>query len=282
MLRSKEKGEKTLRNKLKIYVISLTLITLIVLLLPFSLSYLMKKQVFYFTSGAIDSWILFWGSYVGAIIGSIAALVIAHFEIKKQHEQQIQEIVNESEFMFQRDIEGYLLRYKIEKLDEMIQLATDLYYTIDRTGTLLYEKMERDLLVHEGMLEINETDRSEKDEQTFTTITTNTRKAELLVRKLQTLASYFPSMQDDLATIVEQLKQLDTAQSIILSDDESFQQFMQEDEAGIRLYVAPMHQLTNFIASFIAKKVKVELHNHLQAVKELSGYHLKIAKEPSK
>src|SRR5699024_12072679 len=78
-------------------LILVSLITTITVLLPFLFSYSLKHEWLQFISGPIESWIGFWGSYIGAIIGSAAVFIVAKHQIKKQHEQQINDIQAESE-----------------------------------------------------------------------------------------------------------------------------------------------------------------------------------------
>jgi len=108
-------------------LILVSLITTITVLLPFLFSYSLKHEWLQFISGPIESWIGFWGSYIGAIIGSAAVFIVAKHQIKKQHEQQINDIQAESEELFERKMEGYAQRKRIEKLDEMLTATTKLY-----------------------------------------------------------------------------------------------------------------------------------------------------------
>lgn len=115
-----------MNRKSHAFILAASIIT-VTILLPFLFSYLLNNEWLQFISGPIESWIGFWGSYIGAIIGSAAVFIVAKHQIKKQHEQQINDIQAESEELFERKMEGYAQRKRIEKLDEMLTATTKLY-----------------------------------------------------------------------------------------------------------------------------------------------------------
>lgn len=45
-------------------------ITIVILVIPLALVFMMEREIMAFTIGEVDSWIMFWGSYIGAIIGA--------------------------------------------------------------------------------------------------------------------------------------------------------------------------------------------------------------------
>lgn len=106
------------------------LIVVIVLGSPIFLAFLLDAKLFSFASGEVDSWIMFWGSYIGAIIGASAVYFVAQFQIKKQHEQQmtllklenkqqIKAIEIENKQSTKREMKKFYLTNKLEKIEDM-------------------------------------------------------------------------------------------------------------------------------------------------------------------
>ena len=232
-----------------------------------------------FASGAIDSWILFWGSYVGAIIGSIAVYVVAKIQIKKQHEQQIEEIKSESEHLYQRDIEGYLLRNKIDKLDAMVKVADELYLRLKDIEKDVYPMMETLLLDSIDDLNISDEEKEGKYDFFFENITENNKQSNLLLRKLRTLSSYLPEMKEDLNEIETLLQEVDRDINIVFNVENGYRRFMSMSYPNITLEIPSLPSLHKKLPEFIVYKLRAELQKNLHEVKVLAGEHLVLTKE---
>lgn len=88
---------------------------------PVVVAILLDFSIFKFATGQVDSWIMFWGSYLGAIIGASAVYFVAQLQIKKQHEQQIEAIRIENKHSISREIEQFLITTRLNKFEEAIK-----------------------------------------------------------------------------------------------------------------------------------------------------------------
>ncbi|WP_156289436.1 hypothetical protein [Oceanobacillus salinisoli] len=93
---------------------------------PIVLTILMDFPIFNFASGQVDSWITFWGSYVGAIIGASVVYFVARLQINKQYEQQIRGIKLENEHSTKREMRQFLITNKLGKYEQLIEVCNQL------------------------------------------------------------------------------------------------------------------------------------------------------------
>lgn len=247
--------------------------------LPFFVAFLMKKEVYTFTSGAIDTWILFWGSYIGAIIGSIGVYIVAKFQIKKQYEQQIEEVKSESELMYQRDIEGYLLRNKTDKLEEMIHAADEMLMELKGIEKHFPKMIETSFLDTLGQLDMEEEEKEEQYDHLFENITSGNQRCNSLFRRLRTLSSYFPDMKDELNEVETLLQELDREIGILFNVEKGYEYFIQRRDREISFDIPSLPPLFQKLPEFIVYTLKAELSNSLREVKVLAGEHLVLGKE---
>ena len=67
------------------------------LVVPVLLAKLLELNIFSFAMGKVDTWITFWGSYLGAIIGASVVYFVAQLQMKSQQELQIEAIKIENQ-----------------------------------------------------------------------------------------------------------------------------------------------------------------------------------------
>lgn len=125
-----------MKSKKTNYIVVFMMI--IVLLLPFFLDSLIKKNVVRFDPGTVDSWINFWGSYVGAIIGASVVYFVAIVQIKKQDEQQMTEMELRGKYEIKREMKLFYMTTKMEKIEELIENVDELLTIIPRLFTHMY------------------------------------------------------------------------------------------------------------------------------------------------
>lgn len=75
------------------------LLVISILGIPLALVFILQTDLFNFSIGEVDSWITFWGSYIGAIIGASVVYFVARIQIKSQYDQQSETL---------REIEQYI------------------------------------------------------------------------------------------------------------------------------------------------------------------------------
>lgn len=96
------------------------------LLVPVLLAKLLELNIFSFAMGEVDTWITFWGSYLGAIIGASVVYFVAQLQMKRQQELQIEAIKIENKNSTRREMHQYYLTNKLEKIEEMHKLFNEL------------------------------------------------------------------------------------------------------------------------------------------------------------
>ena len=111
------------KMKNKIYVF---LLVIVVMGIPLALVFMLETEILNYTIGEVDSWIMFWGSYIGAIIGASVVYFVARLQINKQHEQQIESIKLENIQSTKREMRSFYLKNKLKKIEEMLILVDKL------------------------------------------------------------------------------------------------------------------------------------------------------------
>ncbi|MCM3705330.1 hypothetical protein M3205_06255 [Cytobacillus firmus] len=86
---------------------------------PVLVASLLEMGIFSFAKGEVDTWITFWGSYLGAIVSASVVYFVAQLQIKKQQELQIEAIRIENENSTRREMKNFYLKNKLEKIEEM-------------------------------------------------------------------------------------------------------------------------------------------------------------------
>lgn len=123
--------------KRNIYVIIFIIVSLILIAFPFVLDMLIQNGVIAFAPGAIDSWIDFLGSYIGAIIGASVVYFVALMQVKKQNEQQMVLLELRSKYELQREMRFFYSTKLMEKVEEFIAAIDQMIVHIPK----IYEAM---------------------------------------------------------------------------------------------------------------------------------------------
>ncbi len=142
-----------MKNRILVFAIMLVVIGT-----PLILVYLLDKEIFSFASGQVDSWIMFWGSYTGAIIGASAVYFVARFQLQKQHEKQLKAIEVENKHNEKREMEQFLITTKLDKYEKTIEVC-------ERLSNLLM-KISNEFVMYVTYTDIinNQEDPSKEDE----------------------------------------------------------------------------------------------------------------------
>ncbi len=94
------------------------------LVIPLSIAGLMYFPLLNFAKGTVESWLSFWGSYMGAIIGASVVYFVSKYQIRKQNHDAVV-----------RDNKNYMRRLKIEKnhetISELIALENNLHEIVE-------------------------------------------------------------------------------------------------------------------------------------------------------
>lgn len=99
---------------------------LILLAVPFSIGYFIKNEFFSFSGGSTDSWVSFWGSYGGAIIGAITVYLVTTLQNKNQKDLQLESIKREHDNAINRENRNVYLNKQGEKIEETLILLDEL------------------------------------------------------------------------------------------------------------------------------------------------------------
>lgn len=117
---------------------------------PIVLTMLLNLSLFKFAPGKVDSWITFWGSYVGAIVGASVVYFVAQLQMKNQQKMQIEAIKIENKNSTRREMHRFHLTNKLEKIEEMHGLLNKLSaISIELNNDLLIFVITRDAIERE-------------------------------------------------------------------------------------------------------------------------------------
>lgn len=116
---------------------------------PFFVGHFIKEDFFSFAGGSTDSWISFWGSYGGALIGALTVYLVTSLQIKSQRDLQIQLIKTEHDNAINRENRSLYLNQQYEKIedsfakiDEIILLYTKLNNSV--SSFVFYRELLKD------------------------------------------------------------------------------------------------------------------------------------------
>lgn len=101
------------------------LVILGVIITPLIMSLLLKVPMFGFADGNVESWIGFWGSYVGALIGAATVYFVTNLQVKEQRNIQLQAIKKEHENALKRELKQFHFKNEVEKIEEFNDLIED-------------------------------------------------------------------------------------------------------------------------------------------------------------
>ena len=174
------------------------------MLFPFILDVLIKNEIFTFSLGAVDTWIGFWGSYVGAIIGASVVYFVAKIQIKQQNEQQMTTIELRGKYEMQREMKFFYTTNLMNKIEEFID-ATD-------------ELLDVILGIFSSMVSISyalSAKENSDDPEIMNVIREKKfkcseyiKRSEMLTKKVDQLANYVPELNEERIKIITLMQSL--------------------------------------------------------------------------
>jgi hypothetical protein len=93
---------------------------------PLVISLLLKIDLFSFSEGSVESWIAFWGSYAGALIGAATVYLVTRVQINKNEKLQLEAIKLENENALKREMQQFQFTNRLKKLEEFDILIEDI------------------------------------------------------------------------------------------------------------------------------------------------------------
>jgi len=112
---------------------------ILILFVPLVISFLVKIPFFQFSSGSADTWITFWGSYLGALIGAVTVYLVTTMQLREERKMQLDSIEKENQKAFDRDTQQYHFKIEIDKLEEFYQLIQEISDTVMKSSNVLTE-----------------------------------------------------------------------------------------------------------------------------------------------
>ncbi|MEW4307799.1 hypothetical protein [Rossellomorea marisflavi] len=103
-----------------------------VMVVPLIISLLLEVPIFSFAKGNVESWIAFWGSYIGALIGAGTVYLVTNLQVKAQRKLQIHAIKAEHENALNREIKQFHFKNEIEKIEEFFDLLEDVLDSVSK------------------------------------------------------------------------------------------------------------------------------------------------------
>ncbi|QOS88754.1 hypothetical protein [Peribacillus sp. JNUCC41] len=163
---------------------------------PIVLTLLLRLSIFRFAPGQVDSWIAFWGSYVGAIIGASVVYFVAKLQIGKQYEQQIKSIKLENEHSISREMEQFLITTRLGKYEKTIKVCEKLSnLTIELNNEFVKYVTYTDIINNK-----EDPDRENDFKEKIYAIRTKHSEFHALIilntTELMTLSNYSPDIKD--------------------------------------------------------------------------------------
>lgn len=97
-----------------------------IIVTPILLAFLLDFEIFNFAKGSTDSWITFWGSYVGALIGAAIVYLVTKIQVSEQRTIQLDTIRKEHDNALEREMKQYHFRNQLEKIHELYDILDDI------------------------------------------------------------------------------------------------------------------------------------------------------------
>jgi hypothetical protein len=101
---------------------------------PLVISLLLQAPIFSFASGNVESWISFWGSYVGALIGAATVYLVTNLQVEAQRKIQLDAIKAEHNNALKREMKQFHFKNDIDKIEELNELLEDLLDSVIKSG----------------------------------------------------------------------------------------------------------------------------------------------------
>jgi hypothetical protein len=96
-------------------------IVLALFISPLIMSLLIKVPLFSFALGTVESWIGFWGSYLGALVGACTVYLVTNTQIQEQRKIQLDSIREEHDNALRREMKQYHFRNQIDKIEDFYE-----------------------------------------------------------------------------------------------------------------------------------------------------------------
>ncbi len=136
-------------NKYKKSIVYGLIVLIITSVIPIIMSAGLYIPYMKFSKGDESSWIPFWGSYLGAIIGASVVYFVSRYQINEQNKIQLRSIRDQDKLSMDRQKRSYFQQLKIEKINEIIstfiKLESRTYllieYLIPLDGTIGYDSI---------------------------------------------------------------------------------------------------------------------------------------------
>lgn len=220
--------------RLRMFKYMFIVLSAIVILLPFLLDALIKYELLTFSPGAIDAWIGFWGSYIGAIIGASVVYFVAKIQMKKQDEQQIRELELRGTYEMKREMKMFYTTMRTEKIEEFIHV-TDEFTEVIRG--LFYHMIQVANVLSDP--DIEEREKVEMIEEIKLLGEPDAEKGEVLAGKVDHLCRYIYELDDERVKILILMQKLKAEWESI---EENYEKYVLDQDAitgGLNLFGVP-------------------------------------------
>lgn len=237
----------------------ISIFILVLIGFPVIVAIFLDFSIFEFATGQVDSWIMFWGSYLGAIIGASAVYFVAQLQIKKQHEQQLEAIRIENKHSISREMEQFLITTRLDKYEKTIRTCEKL---LNVTMKLSNEFVE--YVTYKDILNNKESpEREEELEQKVYEIKSKHREYHALmilnVTELEVLSNYSPEIKDTCADITLKLNDLWLeAKNCYLSKD-GYKNYLFPNESFLLKDTEPLLNKLTHLIRLLNNKISIEL-----------------------
>ncbi|WP_409251785.1 hypothetical protein V1502_16975 [Bacillus sp. SCS-153A] len=165
------------------------------------ISLLLKLPFFSFSEGNVESWIAFWGSYVGALIGAITVYFVTNLQVREQRKLQLQAIKEEHENALKREMSQFHFKNEIEKIEEFDDTMEEIMDMITKSINDFTRYITYSHILYGGMDEYNKEEEvrlKEQIKELHTNIYIFIPSLNRLVLKMHRLSAYidgtFPSV----------------------------------------------------------------------------------------
>jgi gas vesicle protein len=221
---------------------------------PLLISLLLKEPIFSFSKGDVESWIAFWGSYAGALIGAATVYLVTNLQVKEQRKIQIQAIKAEHENALKREMKQFHFKNEIEKIEEFHDLLED---TLDSVSKCVNEFTKYITYTH--ILYGGHDEYTEEEEKAFkeeirslhSEVYHWIHKLTKTVLKMNRLTAYIEDTSQPVADICRQIEEFVDELRSGYSDKHSYKKYTNPS-------IPPLeHHLHEFSQAIMLLKVRV-------------------------
>lgn len=247
-------------------------ITLFILLLigfPIILALLLNVPVFKYASGQLDSWIMFWGSYIGAVIGASVVYFVARFQIQKQHDQQISSIKLESKHSISREMEHFLITTRLGKYEKIIKVCD----SIGKIQTEISNDFVRYITYMDIINNKEDPDREKEFKDKIYEIKTKHYEYHSLIllntTELRTLTNYSPDIKEDCGELSWKLNDLWLEARECYYSKNKYKQYFKPDE---RILLNNAELIIDIVSKLI-EEMNIKISSELTEIERRIAVH---------